>query len=91
MKHLPIEQDIEQPNIEYGADGIPKSHMGRECKISVNLFGVASWWRRRREKKHEEQGYGWAYECGCSAPAGACSDPYCPVHGLKLMRYKRRE
>lgn len=28
----------------------------------------------------------WVYECGCPAPEMYRSKPYCPVHGMKLVR-----
>jgi hypothetical protein len=44
-------------------------------------------WMKSRGKHNQ---YGWAYECGCDAPLGARSEPYCPKHGMKLLRYKAK-
>jgi len=84
MKHLPIEQDIEQPDIEYDADGIPKHHNGTEVRFKFNLCEVWNWYRNHKRVVTD---YDWVYECGiCKAPKGAASDPYCKEHGLALVR-----
>lgn len=88
MRRAPLRSEIENDRLDYGQDGIPKKHKP-EIKGRINLCAVLNWWKRRKDRKAQEAGYGWAYECGCLARAGACSDPYCPVHGMRLMRFKK--
>lgn len=54
--------------------------------------GKVEIWRRWHEWKakcRERSEYGWTYKCGCKAPLRERSEPYCPVHGMRLMRYKK--
>lgn len=90
MRRAPLESKIENVDLDYGSNGIPRKHKP-EVKVKIDLCKVWRWWKRRRGRKQEEEGYGYAYECGCSAKAGACSDPYCSVHGMRLMRFKKKE
>lgn len=60
---------------------------GRVYKCKIEIWRRWHEWQSQRRERAE---YGWAYECGCDAPRGACSDPYCKEHRMRLMRYKKR-
>ena len=59
----------------------------KEWKISLNITKIRDWWVKRREDK--KGSYVWIYECGCKPGLGYRSVPYCPIHGMKLVRDKK--
>jgi hypothetical protein len=42
---------------------------------------------RDREKPNTETQ--WVYECGCPATELYRAKPYCPIHGMKLLRIEK--
>jgi len=62
-----------------------RRHGHQRVEAMFPVSRLLSWIRRRKGK---DPPYAWAYECGCEAPEGARSPPYCPEHGMRLMRYQ---
>lgn len=89
MKKAPLESEIANTRLEYDSSGIPRKHKP-ELKISVNICAIKRWWKKWKSRKKEPEIYKWVYECGCVAKSGASSDPYCSIHGMRLLRYKQK-
>jgi len=56
-----------------------------EWSFSIDLIKIRDWWLGRQRKKRGMKDV-WVYECGCEPGAGYRDVPYCPIHGMKLIR-----
>ena len=55
-----------------------------KVELMIPVFAIRDWWIGKVRAKRSK--YVWEYECGCPAPRGAFSAPYCPYHGMELYR-----
>ena len=57
-----------------------------KIEAKINLLDIKDWWIDRRRIKRVL--YRYIYECGCTPGAAHLSTPFCPIHGLRLVRKK---
>jgi len=56
----------------------------RKWEVRINITKIRDWWIKHQQKKRES--HIWIYECGCKPNVGYKSLPYCPTHGMALIR-----